>query len=491
MLCSSSTIHEHQYGVELGHGAHSSSEETLALKGIHPRQWGLARKIWDTSLVVFLEFFTTMISTAGTPVAAHLHHDLGVSPVVATCIFVSIYLIGQTIGGVVFPPFSESFGRKKLYIISTAFYSLFCILIGKVPTIAGIVVGRFGSGFLSAIPTVIATGSIEDLWDTNARVWCMFCWALLANLGILAGPVFGELVTAKATWYVVDLSGLLVPRLIFSTREWVFYAAAIVTACVAILFFTIKESRPSVVLGHAKALDDLEGKGSKWHIPLSYEKFDIVRPLRLLFTEPIVFLVAFISAIAFGLIYLFTEVLPMVYQALGFTDGWQNAPFLALVIGMLLSVLTRFYDRRVLANADKPVSPESKFTGYLIGAPALAIGLWWFAWTIPPRVSVHWMIPTLALVPVGYAVNELDHVLAGYLSDCYETYTASSFAALALTRSLFCATFPLFGRILFDALDFNRASSLFAALATGLCIVPPMLVRHGAWLREKSKFVNK
>ncbi|KAJ0337712.1 hypothetical protein COL154_006207 [Colletotrichum chrysophilum] len=400
------------------------------------------------------------------------------------------YLIGQTIGGAVFPPFSESFGRKKLYVISTVFYSLFCILIGKVPTIAGIVVGRFGSGFLSAIPTVIATGSIEDLWDTHARVWWMFWWALLANLGILAGPVFGELITAQAAWYVTILSSLWVPRLTF-IRQWVFYAAAIVTAVVAILFLTINESRPSVVLGHAMAKDDAESKGSKWHIPLSYEKFDIVRPLRLLFTEPIVFLVAFISAIAFGLIYLFTEVLPMVYEELGFTDGWKNIPFLALVIGMLLSVLTRFYDRHVLANAKLPVSPESKFTGYLIGAPALAIGLWWFAWTIPPYASIHWIVPTLALVPVGYAVNEFDHVLAGYLSDCYETYTASSFAALALTRSLFCASFPLFGRILFDALDFNRASSLFAALATGLCIVPPMLVRYGAWLRGRSKYAHK
>ncbi|KAH0423436.1 hypothetical protein CcaCcLH18_12169 [Colletotrichum camelliae] len=473
MSRSSSTLHDRQYGVELGLGPHASSEQTLAPKGVHPRSWGRARKTWDTSLIVFLEFFTTMVSTAGTPVAAHLHHELGVSPVVATCMFVSTYLIGQTIGGAVFPPFSESFGRKKLYVISTVFYSLFCILIGKVPTIAGIVVGRFGSGFLSAIPTVIATGSIEDLWDTHARVWWMFWWALLANLGILAGPVFGELITAQAAW------------------QWVFYAAAIVTAFVAVLFLTIKESRPSVVLGHAMAKDDAESKGSKWHIPLSYEKFDIVRPLRLLFTEPIVFLVAFISAIAFGLIYLFTEVLPMVYESLGFTDGWKNLPFLALVVGMLLSVLTRFYDRHVLANARLPVSPESKFTGYLIGAPALAIGLWGFAWTIPPYASIHWIVPTLALVPVGYAVNEFDHVLAGYLSDCYETYTASSFAALALTRSLFCASFPLFGRILFDALDFNRASSLFAALATALCIVPPMLVRYGAWLRGRSKFAHK
>lgn len=267
-----------------------------------------------------------------------------------------------------------------------------------------------------------------------------------------------------------------------------FYTAAVVTAFVAILFVTIRESRPSVALAQ---MDDSHPKGGKWHIPVSYEKFDLSRPVRLLFTEPIVFLVATISAIAFGLIYLFTEVLPLVYKELGFKDGWQNLPFLALVIGMLLSILTRFYDAHLLARAEKPVSPESKFTGFLIGAPALAIGLWWFAWTIPPRMSVHWIVPTLALVPVGYAVNEFDHVLAGYLSDCYDTYTASSFAALALTRSLFCASFPLFGRTLFDELDFNVASTLFAALATVLCIVPPMLLRYGSYLRRKSKFANK
>ncbi|KAG8161217.1 hypothetical protein KVR01_009481 [Diaporthe batatas] len=425
-------------------GSQTNSEESLTPKGVHPREWGR------------------------TPVAAHLHHELGVSPVVATCMFVSTYLIGQTIGGAIFPPFSESFGRKNLYIISTGFYSLFCILVGRVPTIAGIVIGRFGSGFLSSIPTVIATGSIEDLWDTNERVWWVFWWALLANLGILAGPVFGELITDHADW------------------TWVFYTAAVVTAFVAILFLTIRESRPSVALAHHGS----HPKAGKWHIPVSYEKFDLSRPVRLLFTEPIVFLVATISAIAFGLIYLFTEVLPLVYKELGFNDGWKNMPFLALVIGMLLSILTRFYDARVLARAEKPVSPESKFTGYLIGAPALAIGLWWFAWTIPPRVSVHWIVPTLALVPVGYAVNELDHVLAGYLSDCYDTYTASSFAALALTRSLFCASFPLFGRKLFDELDFNLASTLFASLATALCIVPPMLLRYGSLADRNTIFVQ-
>ncbi|KAJ0325611.1 hypothetical protein COL5a_007423 [Colletotrichum fioriniae] len=449
---------------------------------VHPRQWSQARKAYDTCLIVFLEFFTTMISTAGSPIAGHIHGDLNLSPVAATCVFVSTYLIGQTVGGVFFPPWSESFGRKKLYVISTGLYSLSCILVGRIPTIPGIVVGRFIGGLLSSVPTIVATGSIEDLWDTNARVWWLYWWSLVANLGILTGPVFSDLVMRSTHW------------------TWVFYTAAIVTACVTMLLLTIRESRPSVVLARAQALTEVQGPSTNITspgkvFPSTHEKLDLLRPLRLFFTEPIVFLAAVISAIAFGLVYLFTEVLPLVYVDMGFTDASMNLPFLPLAIGMVFSVLTRLYDRRVLAkkmSRSLPLTPESKFTGFILGAPLLAIFLWCFAFTIPPyTTSVHWAVPTIALIPIGYAVNEFDYVLAGYLTDCYQTYSASAFAALSLSRSILCSAFPLLGRVLFDSLGFNVATSVFATLATVLCAVPPVLLRYGGTLRAKSAFASK
>ncbi|KAK2017038.1 major facilitator superfamily transporter [Colletotrichum eremochloae] len=445
----------------------------------HPRRWGRARKTYDTCWVIFLEFYTTTISTAGTPVAAHIYRDLGVSSVMATFLFVSTYLIGQAVGGIFLPPVSESFGRKKLYVFSTGIYSLSCVMVAAWPSIPGIVIGRFAGGFLSAIPTIVAAGSIEDLWDTQERVWWIFWWAMVANLGLLAGGVISDLIISYVHW------------------KWVFYTAAIVNGCLTLILLTIRESRPSVVL--ARSLSDVERTGSR-EAPGTkpkkasyYEKLDILRPLRLLFTEPIVFLVSVISAIAFGLIYLFTEVLPIVYVSLGLNNGGKNTPFLALALGIVASGLTRIYDARNLASRSAeglPITPESKLAGFHLGAPLLAGGLWCFAWTIPPSVFVHWVVPTAALVPIGYAVNEYDYVLGGYLTDCYQTYTASAFAALGLTRALLCATFPLLGNVLFHAVDPNKASSIFAALATMLCIVPPLLLRYGCKLRERSEFVD-
>ncbi|KAK2049991.1 major facilitator superfamily transporter [Colletotrichum somersetense] len=472
----------HQNGPESRTGSlsHDESPWTSDCHN-HPRQWRRARKIYDTSLVIFLEFYTTTISTAGTPVAARVQMDLGVSQVFATFLFVSTYLIGQAVGGVFLPPWTESFGRKKPYIFSAAVYSLSCIMVAAWPTIPGIVIGRVLGGFLSAIPTIVAAGSIEDLWDTQERVWWVFYWAMVANIGLLAGGAISDLIMSYVHW------------------KWVFYIAAIVNGCLAIIFLTIKESRPSVVLAQ-HALSDIERAGSSSEssrtepkrTPLR-EKLDIIRPLRFLFTEPIVFLVAFISAIAFGLIYLFTEVLPVVYVSMGLDGGWKNTPFLALGIGIVASGLTRIYDARALASRSAkglPITPESKLAGFVIGAPLLAGGLWCFAWTIPPSVLVHWAAPTVALVPIGYAVNEYDYVLGGYLTDCYQTYTASAFAALGLTRALLCATFPLIGSVLFHSVDPNKATSIFAALATLLCLVPPLLLRYGRWLRARSPVVD-
>lgn len=110
------------------------------------------------------------------------------------------YLLGQCGGGIIFPSYSETFGRKKLYIISTGFYSIFCLIVGVVPSIAGVIVGRVVSGFLSAIPTIIVAGSIEDMFNSKGRVWMIFLWAMVANMGLILGPIMSVYITTRLSW---------------------------------------------------------------------------------------------------------------------------------------------------------------------------------------------------------------------------------------------------------------------------------------------------
>jgi len=200
------------------------------------------------------------------------------------------------------------------------------------------------------------------------------------------------------------------------------------------------------------------------------------------------------SAIAFALIYLFTEALPPIYEALGFSATSAPLPFLAIGVGLLLGLFTRVLDNRILEKhyrAGRPIAPEHKLIGFTIGAPVLAGALWWFAWTIPPRVhNVHWMVSTTSLVFIGYSLNEFDTVLAGYLADSYLSYAASGFAAVALLRSTMSAAFPLFASYMFQGLSANVAVSILAALATLFCMVPRLFTQYGERIRARSKFAK-
>lgn len=273
------------------------------------------------------------------------------------------------------------------------------------------------------------------------------------------------------------------------------------TGIEALLFVTIKESRPSQLLAkRVQALRKFTGDNSLHihnpdHAP-SFRAFlqtALFRPVRLLCTEPIVFMVSIMTAVAFGIVYLFIEALQIVYEFYGFSIQETSLAFIPISIGLLFGFFLRFYDYRLIAkhkSQGKPIAPEDLLTGFTIAAPILAISLWWFSWTIPPRVHVPWIVSMVALVPIGFAANEFDCVLAGYMADSYTLYSASAFASLTILRSSFSATFPLFARQMYTSLGANYASSTLAGIATVACISPIILLRYGRHIRQFSKFAR-
>ncbi|KAL2798459.1 subtilisin-like protein [Aspergillus keveii] len=392
----------------------------------HPRNWDISRKIYDASLLIFLEFFTTAVSTAGSTAANIVAGEFDLSEELCIFLFVTVYLLGQAIGGIILPPYSECFGRKKLYIISSVTYSISCIIVAAVPSISGVVFGRLLGGFLSAIPSTIVVGSIEDMFNSRDRVWMIWIWALVANLGLVVGPIMGTFTTNDLNW------------------RWLFYISAVVTGILTLFLLGIRESRP--------------------------------------------------SAVATALVYLFTQALPPIYISLGFTPKQACLPFIAIGFGLSLGLLTRYLDLRLIERRRKRghiLLPEHKLAGFWIGSGVLAGSLWAFAWTIPPAVQgLHWVVSVIALVLIGYALNEIDYVLGGYLADSYLSYAASGLAALSLIRALLSGILPLVSSPMFSQLGANVAVSLLAAVATAFCLVPPLFSRFGETIRARSKFAK-
>lgn len=281
-----------------------------------------------------------------------------------------------------------------------------------------------------------------------------------------------------------------------------FYVSAIVTGCLNFLLLMIRESRPSLLLAreveHLRKVtgdETLEALNPDEAPDIwTFVRTALFRPLRLFFTEPIVFVCATMQGVCVALIYLFTEALPPIYQSMGFSPAPASLPFFAIGLGFVPNIFIRLWDLRITRQHKEnghPPLPENKLTGLFIAAPSLAAGLWWFAWVIPPSVPhVHWFVSCVPLFFVGFALNEFSIVLAGYMADSYLGYAASGFAALAIARSTLSAMFPLFADEMFNALGANVAVSILASVATVFCAAPFLFVYYGRRLREKSRFAK-
>lgn len=169
----------------------------------HPRRWPLFRKSYDSAVIIFMEFVMTLFSNVGSSIVPYSIEQLGVSEEIGLFCFTTLYLLGQALGGLIFPPLAESFGERTIYTTCAFGFGAFCALVGASPTVPAVVVGRFISGFVSAMPAVVACGSIENMWNIKARIWLVHIWIASAVLALALAPAIAIAVSESPLgWYV-------------------------------------------------------------------------------------------------------------------------------------------------------------------------------------------------------------------------------------------------------------------------------------------------
>lgn len=205
----------------------------------------------------------------------------------------------------------------------------------------------------------------------------------------------------------------------------------------------LKESRPSTVL-HQRARAVTKRTGFD---EFTFEEHDsvptlkkflrrsLLLPQRLFFTEPIVMLTSIMASTVYGIVYLFSDCLGIVYiREFGLSAKQTSLVLLPIALGVLLSFLPRIYDFRIAKASRENGSvwePEHKLFGFYIAAPVLAAALWLFSFTVPPLVHISPWPSIMSIALFGYCVTEFDNVLAGYLTDTYASYAASANASVS------------------------------------------------------------
>lgn len=262
----------------------------------------------------------------------------------------------------------------------------------------------------------------------------------------------------------------------------------------------LKETYPPVILIDKAA--DLRRRTKNWGIHAKQEEIEVdfkelvqknfSRPLRLLFTEPIVLLLSIYMGFIYGLLYLFITAYPIVFVGVhGFNSGQSGLTFFGMITGQLLAgafVLAQqpWYMRKLNANNGVPI-PEWRLPSVMAGGISFAIGIFWFGWTgFTP--DIHWAVPAASGVFTGFGIMSIFLQSLNYLVDAYLMFAASAIAGNTFLRSLAGAGFPLFARQMFTGMGIQWAATLLGCVAIVLAPIPFIFYFYGAKIRSKSAY---
>jgi MFS transporter, DHA1 family, multidrug resistance protein len=209
----------------------------------------------------------------------------------------------------------------------------------------------------------------------------------------------------------------------------------------------MEETYPPCILIDKAA--ELRRRTKNWGIHAKQEEIEVdfrelvernfSRPLRMLFTEPIVLLLRYLAplplasspltlhslymAFIYGLLYLFLTAYPLVFQRnYHMSQGVGGLPFFGLICGQLLAggmmILRQpSYIRKLQANNNIPI-PEWRLPEIIAGGVSFAGGLFWLGWA-GYTGKVHWIVPTLSGLLSGFGLMAIFLQALNYLVDSY------------------------------------------------------------------------
>ncbi|KAJ6112013.1 hypothetical protein N7523_008074 [Penicillium sp. IBT 18751x] len=461
--CVSKSIINHSYD---GSGIEEDPYQVSWLKSDErdPMMFSAVSKWLITILVGVLTLAVSLVSSAYSGSLNDVIADFQVSEEIAI-LGISLYVVGFAVGPLFWGPLSEIYGRRYIMIASSVGLTAFTGGTAASKNIWTLIILRFFAGTSGSAPFAVSGGIISDTFPTISRGLASGLYCAAPFLGPTLGPIIGGFLSESAGW------------------RWVEGTVAAFAGLLAIItFFTLPETYPPVLLRkRAQRLSAISGRiyRSKLDIeqgkisPAAVLKLALSRPWVLLISEPIVLLLSIYLSIIYGILYLMFAAFPIIYEVeRGWSEGVTGLSFLGILVGILISTAATF--------------PMNVYPLSFLGAIALPVGLFWFAWANSP--SIHWMASIAAGVPFGFGMVMVFLPVLNYLIDAYTIYAASVLAANAALRSIFGAAFPLFTAPMYENLGIHWASSIPAFLSLACVPMPFLFYRYGAVIRARCHY---
>lgn len=299
------------------------------------------------------------------------------------------------------------------------------------------------------------------------------------------------------------IGGFLVEKKTWRWTQWtiVFF---VVTFLFPIIFVreTYRKTLQKRIARRRGLVLDTEMKQSVSEAALYFLRKTIIRPIHMLFTEPIVSFVCLYTSFQFALLYTFVVASPWTFATIyHFSLGSQGLTFVGFIAGAILSYfgiiivdrlvyqrkLHQFEHEHQAPGTSSEFPPEHRLYNGMLGSIILPSGLFLFAWTA--RYDLHWIIPIIAQAITIFGSIQVYVTASLYMVDTYgPLYGASAAGASSLSRYALSTVFPLFTLQMFSRLGVGWATSLLGFCAVAMAPIPWVFYRWGSALRARSKY---
>ena len=393
----------------------------------NPKNWPNSKK-WAAVIVVSsFTFISPVASSMVAPALPQMAEDLNIHNTVLKQMMLSIFILAYAIGPMFLGPLSEIYGRVPVLQLGNLFFLIFNLVCGFAQTGAQMLVFRFFAGLGGSAPLAIGGGILADCFAPEERGKAIAVYSVAPLVGPAIGPVAGGFIAENSTW------------------RWAFWAVSI--ACVAIqisgLFFLQETWAPKLLEVKTKRLrketgnNDLYAEVAKKETFIHKMEHSLVRPFKLLFTQPIVIALALYMAYLYGLVYLVISSFSALFVSPDYyneSTGISGLNYIALAIGYFvgMQITSRFNDwvyRTLKKRNGGKGQPEFRIPVMIPCAILLPVGLFWYGWSAEARI--HWIMPDIGAVITAAATICGYQSIQTYVIDSYSTYAASAVASIS------------------------------------------------------------
>ncbi|KAJ6072388.1 hypothetical protein N7467_010473 [Penicillium canescens] len=439
-----------------------------------PLNWPLWRKNLNFGLVCYYVVMVLALIDVATVTWGPVNLELGFSYAILN----DSYAAGcgsLCIGGLFLVPFALKYGRRPIYIFSTAIQCGISIWSAKMQNVADLMLVNILSCIVGALAEVLVQMTVADVYYVHQRGLTNTIYFWFMTVGTTLAPLAGGFITQSqgwrwVWWWMAILFGVGVGAFIFLYEETMFDASRIEgvpvperndpkptpikediepSALEKSMSTQEAHSYQAVEIDYSIPVKSYRKKLALWSnspVPFSEVAKHCYQPFLILFSFPGVFFMALVYGLMTACTTVPVTTLSSVMTLPPYNFGASQIglmglpPFIGTTLGALICGPLSDSIALFLAKRNGGVfEPEMRLWLALAFTPLIPAGLFMFG--IGLNNGSHWLLPAFGLGVSSVGAVPASSAALTYLTDSYTEIIADSVVGVTFIRNLISTIF--------------------------------------------------